>query len=307
MNVKELLNIRGIVTVLNTPFTADDRIDHESLRKNVRAAIHAGVAGFLVPAMAGEALKLSADERSGIVRAVLDETRGRAPVIGGASAATPAERIALAQTLIELGCEGVLASIPYEGAESYARHVSDLAELKPGFLILQDWDFQGAGIPVPVIVDLFRDVEVFRGIKIEVANAGAKYSEVLAATGGKLHVSGGWAVNQLIEGLDRGVHAFMPTAMHPIYTRIYRLYVGGEREQAQQLFNRLLPVLAFSNQHLDYSIHFFKRLLFAQGLYATPNVREPILPFDEYHERRSRELIALVQTLAAEVGDTIGA
>lgn len=194
-----------------------------------------------------------------------------------------------------------MASIPFEGKERYARHVRALAELQPRFFILQDWDVQGSGIPVPVIAELFESIPAFRCIKIEVANAGAKYSEVLAATGGKLHVSGGWAVNQLIDSLDRGVHAFMPTAMHPIYTRIYRLYAGGDRERARRLFYRLLPVLAFSNQHLDCSIHFFKRLLHVQGIYATPRVREPILPFDEYHERQARELIALVQTITAEV------
>ena len=46
----------------------------------------------------------------------------------------------------------------------------------------------------------------------------------------------------------------------------------------------ILPVLAFSNQHLDISIHFFKRLLWKQGIFPTPDVREPILPFDKIHE-----------------------
>jgi 4-hydroxy-tetrahydrodipicolinate synthase len=106
---------------------------------------------------------------------------------------------------------------------------------------------------------------------------------------------------QMIEALDRGVHAFMPTGMHEIYTRIYALYAQGRRQEAAALFNRLLPVLAFSNQHLDISIHFFKHLLHAQGIYATPRVRQPILEFDEVHQAVSLELIEKVVALTQEI------
>jgi 4-hydroxy-tetrahydrodipicolinate synthase len=67
------------------------------------------------------------------------------------------------------------------------------------------------------------------------------------------------------------------------------------------LFRRLLPILAFSNQHLDISIHFFKRLLYRQGLYPTPRVREPILPFDGYHMRIADELIDYALKLMREI------
>jgi 4-hydroxy-tetrahydrodipicolinate synthase len=136
---------------------------------------------------------------------------------------------------------------------------------------------------------------------VEVVPAGRKYTEVLEATDGRLHVSGGWAVMQMIEALDRGVHAFMPTALHEAYVRIYALHRMGCRDEARTLFNRLLPVLAFSNQHLDISLHFFKRLLHAQGIYATSAVREPVLPFDAYHERVAEELIAYAQNLLADL------
>ena len=288
---KELLELRGIITVLNTPFAEDDTVDLPSLRGNVRYALEAGVAGFLVPAMASEADKLSSDERRAVVEAVLAENRGRAAVIGGASAGTAEERKTNAESLIELGCDGILASIPFEEEQQFEHDVRELDALRPGFLMLQDWDFQGYGLPMSLITRLFEEVASFRCLKVEVVPAGVKYSEVLEATGGRLHVSGGWAVMQIIEALDRGVHAFMPTGMHELYTRIYTLYLGGHRERALALFEQLLPVLAFANQHLDISVHFFKRLLHRQGIYATARVREPILPFDPVHEAVAEELI----------------
>jgi 4-hydroxy-tetrahydrodipicolinate synthase len=301
---KQLLELRGIITVLNTPFTDDGLVDLPSLRKNVLYALEAGVAGFLVPAMASEVDKLSPEERRQIVEAVLEVNAGQVPVVGGASAATPQERKQNAEILIDLGCNGVLANIPFQDEVQYQRDVRELDALGPGFLMLQDWDFQGYGLPISLILRLFNEVESFRCLKVEVVPAGVKYSEVLRETGGRLHVSGGWAVMQIIEALDRGVHAFMPTGMHELYTRIYGSYQSGRRQEARALFERLLPVLAFANQHLDISVHFFKRLLHKQGIYATARVREPILSFDPVHERVTGELIAKTIELCRQVRES---
>lgn len=299
--MKELLPLRGIVTVLNTPFTATNEVDATALRRHVQVALRAGVAGFLIPGMASEVDKLTPAERILLVDTVLAEAKGRACVIGGASAPTSAERVRLAQKLVAAGCDGVLVSIPYESDEQYTRAVREVADTAPPFLMLQDWDARGYGVPVPTLVDLFETVEAVRAVKVEVVPAGPKYSELLVATGGRLHVSGGWAVMQIIEAMDRGVHAFMPTALHAIYVAIHRLHQAGQRDAARELFNRLLPVLAFSNQHLDISIHFFKRLLHAHGIYPTASVRPPILPFDEQHARIADELIACVLALEEEM------
>ena len=299
--MKQLLELRGIVTVLNTPFTDTDAIDLPGLRLNVELAINAGVAGFLVPAMASEVGKLTEPERDAMVEVVVETVAGKAVVVGGASAPTGEERLRLSRRLTDIGCDGVLVSIPYESDEQYTADVHAVANTNPGFLMIQDWDASGYGLPVPLIVRLFEEVDAFRCLKVETVPAGVKYTEVLEATGGRLHVSGGWAVMQMIEGLDRGVHAFMPTGMHRIYTTVHRLYRDGDRSGARRLFDELLPVLDFSNQHLDISIHFFKRLLHAQGVYATARVRQPILPFDRHHERVADELIDRVMRLDREL------
>jgi dihydrodipicolinate synthase/N-acetylneuraminate lyase len=289
--MKELLGIRGIITVLNTPFTLGNEIDIDALKRNVQEAIDAGVAGFLVPAMASEVDKLSDAERDAMIAATLDVARGKVPVIGGASASTAEARARHAKAIIDAGCDGVLASIPYQDEMQYTRDVRALAKLDPPFIMLQDWASTGNGVPVQLIARLFEEIDAFKALKVEVPTAGIKYTQVYGATGGRLHLSGGWAVMQLIEGLDRGLHAFMPTGLHWTYARIYSLYQAGKRVAARDLFNKILPVLAFSNQHLDVSIHFFKRLLHEQGFYPTTRVREPIMPFDAVHEKIAKELV----------------
>ncbi len=289
--MKELLDIRGIITVLNTPFTAGDTIDIDALKRNVKEAIGAGVAGFLVPGMASEVDKLTDIERDMMISATLDEARGKVPVIGGASAPIPEARTRHAKAVIDAGCDGVLASIPYKNDQQYTHDVVTLAKLDPKFIMLQDWASNGNGIPVPLIARLFEEIDTFKALKIEVPVAGIKYTQVYGATAGRLHLSGGWAVMQMIEGLDRGLHAFMPTGLHWTFARIYNLYKAGRRAEARGLFNKILPVLAFSNQHIDISIHFFKRLLHEQDIYTTSRVRLPIMPFDAVHEKIAAELV----------------
>ena len=299
--MKTLYPLFGIVTVLNTPFTRDNKIDFPGLRKNVQYAIQSGVAGMLVPAMASEVTKLTRQERSQIVGAVLEETDGRVPIIGGAAEIDPEQRKFILDDLLSIGCQNVLLQIPFENEKQYKRQVDSAAELGFEMMMLQDWDFKGSGLPLDLIVELFETIDTFRCLKIETIPAGIKYSEVLKATDGRLHVSGGWAVMQMIEGLQRGVHAFMPTGMHEIYVQIYRLYQQGDLDKARGLFDQLLPVLAFSNQHLDISVHFFKRLLWKQGIYETPGVRQPILSFDGIHEKLALELIDRVITISTSL------
>jgi len=283
--MKHLFPLRGIVTVINTPFNPDDSINFQALKKNVRNAMEAGVAGFLVPAMASEVYKLSEKERIGMVAAVLDETNGKIPVIAGAGESDILKSKKIISEYISLGCKNVLFQIPYKNEIQFKNHFYELAETGPKMIMLQDRDASGYGLPDELIRDLFETVPAFRCLKVETVPAGVKYSRILELTSGRLNVSGGWAVSQMIEGLQRGVHAFMPTGMHWIYTEIYRLWNAGQAAEAEELFQEILPVLAFSNQHLDISIHFFKRLLFQQGIYPTPDVREQILPFDEIHQR----------------------
>ncbi|WP_428656465.1 dihydrodipicolinate synthase family protein [Runella sp.] len=292
--MKELLPVSGIITVLNTPFDPQNQVDEASLRRNVQYALAAGVAGFLVPAMASEVYSLTMSERLRMVKIVMEEVDGRVPVFAGAGERDAARQREMVSQYVQMGCQHVLFQIPFENETQFKKQFYDLAAIGPEIIMLQDWDANGVGLSDNLIEEFFREVEAFRCLKIETVPAGVKYSRILELTEGKLHLSGGWAVTQMIEGLKRGVHAFMPTGMHLIYTTIYNCFKTGEIEKAEQLFYQLLPVLSFSNQHLDISIHFFKRLLHRQGIYSTPNVRASLLPFDALHEQLAEALIERV-------------
>ena len=292
-NPMNVFDLNGIVAVVNTPFTLKNKIDHQSISRYVEHAIASGVSGFLVPAMAAELTKLSPGERKSIVKTVIETAHERVPVIGGASAPSQRERIDYIRELESIGCRGVLVSFPFEDGGSYKNLMDEIAREVNTFLVIQDWDFHGYGIPLDIIVDMFEKIEVFKSLKVEVTPAGKKYSDVLAATGGQLHISGGWASSQMIEALDRGVHTFMSTIMHEFYKQIFDLHHAGKRDKAKEIFQKIVPIFAFSHQHIDISIHFNKRFYYKQEIFRTDNVREPIISFDEYHKKVADELIML--------------
>ena len=67
------MDLKGIVTVINTPFDHSGGIDKDGLRKHLRYAINSGVKGFLIPAMASEVLKLSESEKELLVKIALGQ------------------------------------------------------------------------------------------------------------------------------------------------------------------------------------------------------------------------------------------
>ena len=206
-----------------------------------------------------------------------------------------------------LGAEAMLCQAP-DGlhGEALVAQMTELAQVGPPLLMVQDLDFGGAGLPLEDIVLLRQRVPAFRCLKIEVGLSGPKYSAVLQATEGSLHVSGGWAAAQMMEALHRGVHAFMPTAMDTIYVEIFRLFSSGETASARALHARLAPVLAFSNQHIAVSIRFFKHLRQREGLFSTSLCRPGVAELDA-HQMRELEInvdrvLALQKEVWAETG-----
>lgn len=286
---------QGIVPVVQTAFRADLSLDLDATLALVRDALDAGADGFLLPAMASEVGFLTAAERRDLLAAVARTVDGKVPLILGASAESPDECAAHVAPAAALGAAAVLVAVP---ASLYGRPaaVDDfftaVAEQVPTALVIQDLQFNGPGLAVEHIAALRSRLSRLAGIKIETAPAGPKYSAVRQACGVGFWISGGWAVGQMIEALDRGVDAMIPeSSMVRVYKAVERAYRRGRRSEAVALFRNLLPVLAFTNQELATSIAFFKRLLVRKRIFNTAGQRMPLLAWDDASESVAGELI----------------
>jgi 4-hydroxy-tetrahydrodipicolinate synthase len=73
--------IEGIIPVMITPFTEDDKIDYDGVENLIEWYIRNGADGLFSVCQSSEMLFLSAEERRSLGRFVVEKSRGRLPVV----------------------------------------------------------------------------------------------------------------------------------------------------------------------------------------------------------------------------------
>src|SRR5262249_36987053 len=110
----DIYQLKGCGTALVTPFEAGTaRLDEAVLRSLVRRQIDSGI-DFLVPCgTTGESPVLSSKEHFRVVEIVLEEAKGKVPVIAGAGGNnTERVREGIAE-LASMGVDAILSVSPY--------------------------------------------------------------------------------------------------------------------------------------------------------------------------------------------------
>ena len=143
----------GCGTALVTPFTRSGGLDEAGVRRLARRQIEAGI-HFLVPCgTTGETPTLTPEERLRVVELVVDEARGKVPVLAGAGGYNTHEVIEAAQQMARAGADGILSVTPYYNKptpEGLYQHYKAIAE----------------AVPLPVIV---YNVPGRTGVNVDVA------------------------------------------------------------------------------------------------------------------------------------------
>ena len=125
----------GVGTALVAPFTRSGELDEAGVRRLGRRQIDAGV-HFLVPCgTTGENPTLSDAERIRIVEILVDEARGKVPILAGAGGYDTKEVIHDAAAMKKAGASGLLSVTPYynkpsqEGLYQHYRAIADSTPL----------------------------------------------------------------------------------------------------------------------------------------------------------------------------------
>src|SRR4029453_15001044 len=103
--------MRGVIPILLTPFEADGQVDEESLRRLVEFDVEAGVHGLGV-ALGSEVFKLSEAERDYVTRIVVDQVRGRVPVVINTGAPGTDLAVFYSQTAERNGADALMIMPP---------------------------------------------------------------------------------------------------------------------------------------------------------------------------------------------------
>ncbi len=127
---QQIDRLRGPCSAIFTPFDHANRVNHEMLDKMVDFQLQHGLQGFFVAGTTGEGLLLSADERTEVVRQVVERTAGRGAVI--AHVGHPSTDVAanLARSAAEAGADWIASTGPILYGQSFdgtLRHYRQIA------------------------------------------------------------------------------------------------------------------------------------------------------------------------------------
>ncbi|KOG30876.1 5-dehydro-4-deoxyglucarate dehydratase [Streptomyces resistomycificus] len=116
-----------------TAYGPDGSVDLETYRAHVRGGLEAGAAAVFACCGTGEFHALTPEEFEACVRAAVEETAGRVPVVAGAGYGT-ALAVRYARLAEAAGADGLLAMPPYlvaAGQEGLLRHYREVAAATP--------------------------------------------------------------------------------------------------------------------------------------------------------------------------------
>ena len=105
--------IRGSIVALVTPFNASGAVDYDALKRLVEFHVSAGTHGIVAVGTTGESATLTHTEDHEVIRAIVDFSAGRIPVVAGAGSNSTAEACQLTEAATQAGADAILSVAPY--------------------------------------------------------------------------------------------------------------------------------------------------------------------------------------------------
>jgi 4-hydroxy-tetrahydrodipicolinate synthase len=291
----------GIFHIMATPFTDGGALDVDGLPRLVERALETGITGFTVLGIAGEAHRLTDDERRQVVESVVKETRDRVPVAVGVSAPGTHLAAALARMARDAGAQALMLAPPngvknLDAVRAYYHEVAAATALP---IVLQDEPVTTqVTMPAPFIASLTDELAVIEAVKLEEAPTLPKITRLRALFTRRVAIFGGLGGCYFFEELSRGADGAMTGFPYPEALRAIRdAFVAGRRDDARTLFYRWLPLIRYESQPGSTpgtSIAIRKEILRRRGWIASSCARPPATALDAGTLDELSELLAAV-------------
>jgi 4-hydroxy-tetrahydrodipicolinate synthase len=104
--------LKGIMPALITPFSSDEGVDEEGMRRLIRHVLP-HVNAVVPVGTTGEFVYLSEEEKRRLIDVTVDEVGGRVPVIAGTGCTSTKDTVALTQYAKDAGADAALVVAPF--------------------------------------------------------------------------------------------------------------------------------------------------------------------------------------------------
>ncbi len=273
--------LRGSITPLVTPFTADGAVDHASLANLVRWQLAHGTHGISIGGSTSEPSSQTTEERLAAISTVVDTVGGQVPVIPGTGSARLDETLELTAAARDLGVDAALIISPY-----YARPTQEALYVwyKTVAENFPDLPIVAYNVPARTAVDiapatiarLYHDVGNFVGVK-ETTRDFEHFSRVLQLCGPDVVV---WSGIELLclPLLALGGAGFLSATANiapAAHAQMYEAWSKGQYDPARQLHYGLHPLVDLL--FVETNPAPAKWVLAQRGLIASDHVRPPLI------------------------------
>ncbi|SFU75991.1 4-hydroxy-tetrahydrodipicolinate synthase [Pseudoduganella namucuonensis] len=123
--------IKGSIVAIVTPMHADGSLDYPGLNKLIDWHIAEGTDAIVIVGTTGESATVTVEEHCALIKAAVDHTKGRIPIIAGAGGNSTAEAIKLTRYAKDAGADATLQVVPYYNRptqEGMYQHFKAIAE-----------------------------------------------------------------------------------------------------------------------------------------------------------------------------------
>jgi len=123
--------IKGSIVAIVTPMHADGSLDYPGLNKLIDWHIAEGTDGIVIVGTTGESATVNVEEHCSLIKAAVQHTKGRIPIIAGTGGNSTAEAIELTRYAKEAGADAALLVVPYYNRptqEGMYQHFKAIAE-----------------------------------------------------------------------------------------------------------------------------------------------------------------------------------
>jgi 5-dehydro-4-deoxyglucarate dehydratase len=270
--------LQGVISFPVTPFKKDLSLDLDGLRRNLRALLQHPVCAVVAPAGTGELHSLAPAEHLAVLQTVLEEVRGRIPVLAG-TGFNPPLATQLATQAAAAGADGILAFPPYypspdeEGLLAYYQGIAAATPL--GMLIYsRDWFHPGAAF-----VERLAQIPTLVGWKDGQADL-RRYQMIRQKIGDRLHWIGG-AGDDMVPGYySLGIRTYTSSIANVaprLSLRLHELASAGNGAELSRLMTELvIPLYALRARRKGYEVSAMKTMMDLCGLAGGP-VRPPLV------------------------------
>jgi 4-hydroxy-tetrahydrodipicolinate synthase len=242
-----MAEFEGCYTVMLTPFTEDgEKIDVAAARRFIDWQIKEGVPGLIPLGSTGEFLSVADDERTQLVETIVDQAKGRVPVIVGTAAEWANDAVRYSREAERLGADGVMVIPPFYASptkDELFEHYRQIAEAISIPIMVYNNPFTSNVDLKPAFVARLGQLDNVRYIK-ESSGDISRVREIERLSDGKVTVFAGYhAYDSIVLGA-KGWVSVCGNIVPRLSSDLYRITgIEGDLIKGRELYHRLLPLL----------------------------------------------------------------